>query len=270
MTSHRKAAQSSTRAKVLHVIIRSRQIVRRWSFFVWGLPCTLSRLVAYACRFRRSVTRPSFPSETPFSDLVRDGSIWVINLDKRSDRRLEYENEFSRLQLGSPVRFSAVFSPNGFLGCASSHLEVLRRWERMGNSGPICVVEDDLEFLVSKSVLEQTVRAFLSDSKLDVMLLGYRTRSLAPRLCSGLRIITNSLTTSGYIVKPAALQSIIESAESSVDLLSKGASPSEASIDVVWQKLQCRGLIFATGAVRMARQRRSFSDIEGVVKDRGL
>jgi len=140
----------------------------------------------------------------------------------------------------------------------------------MGNGGPICVLEDDIEFLVSKSELERTVRAFLSDSRLDVLLLGYRTRSLAPRLSSGLRIITNSLTTSGYIVKPAALQSIVQSAESSVDLLSKGASPSKGSIDVVWQKLQCRGLIFATGAVRMARQRRSFSDIEGVMKDRGL
>ena len=243
----------------------------RRHFFYWrGLPCTARRLLPYVFRAVFLSDPRERISENPFGKLVGSGAVFFINLDKRNDRRLQLEKGFSDLGLAPPKRFSAVLSANGALGCARSHLEVLRSWSEKGTEGPICILEDDLEFLASRSEIESAVCSFLSDENLDVFLFGYRTRSLLPRLPSGLRIVTESLTTSGYIAKPSAQRPLLRSFQMSVDLLSNGHPPSDASIDVVWQSFQCKELTFATGPVRMARQRKSYSDIEGMVKDRGL
>lgn len=253
-----------------HFLGALRRTSRRHFFYWRGLPCTVRRLLTYARgRLLLSNLRTSV-SENLFERLVENGAVFFINLDKRNDRRLQLEEEFSALGLPAPTRFSAVLSANGALGCASSHLQVLQSWTENRSEGPICILEDDLEFIASRSDIEAAVGSFLTDKGVDVLLFGYRTKALLPRLPSGLRIVTESLTTSGYIAKPSAQGPLLRSFQMSVDLLSKGHPPSEASIDVLWQTLQCKELTFATGPIRMARQRKSFSDIEGMIKDRGL
>lgn len=245
---------------------------RRFFQGVNGLPCTLRvtlRLLS------RSAKRPK-PDETNedyrgggLRELVSNHFAFVINLQARKDRRFQFGREFSRLIGAQPLRFSAIRKKNGHLGCSMSHLEVLKRAKAEGLPF-VAVFEDDIEFIGNSESLDLGISTFLQDGRIDVLLFTHRTRSFLPRLRSGLRLVTGSLTTAGYLAKNRAFGDLIAVAETSSVMLQQGVVPEKAAIDVLWQELQCKSLIFVTFEARLARQRASWSDIEGAFKDRGL
>jgi GR25 family glycosyltransferase involved in LPS biosynthesis len=53
-----------------------------------------------------------------------------INLNSRSDRRKETENEFEKLNIKDYVRFPAIYnSSNGAIGCLQSHIAILESYK---------------------------------------------------------------------------------------------------------------------------------------------
>ena len=80
--------------------------------------------------------------------------IVYINLEKRSDRREEIENELNDFQLHYE-RFEAIHDNPGILGCTKSHLRVLKLAKERGWKY-VLILEDD--FTVTKTLLNTYIR----------------------------------------------------------------------------------------------------------------
>ena len=79
--------------------------------------------------------------------------IFYINLEKRTDRRHDIENELNDFDL-SYERFKAIETEDGMTGCANSHLAVLKLAKERGHKN-VLILEDDFMFIVTKEEFEQ-------------------------------------------------------------------------------------------------------------------
>ena len=86
------------------------------------------------------------------------GGIYYINLDKRLDRLEQIQSELVKMDI-SGVRFCAINHINGIVGCGYSHLAVLKTARSLGLKN-VLILEDDFEFLVSKSEFQQALVDF--------------------------------------------------------------------------------------------------------------
>lgn len=76
---------------------------------------------------------------------------YCINLDRREDRWEKAKEQFD--YLGWDVeRFSAFDEKPGWIGCAKSHVEILKR--HVGDPKPFMIFEDDVKFITGEDVLE--------------------------------------------------------------------------------------------------------------------
>ena len=75
--------------------------------------------------------------------------IIYINLDKRTDRKAEIEQELQHNNLRFE-RFPAIQTPEGCIGCSLSHLQVVKLAKERGYNN-ILILEDDFMFLSSDS-----------------------------------------------------------------------------------------------------------------------
>ena len=99
--------------------------------------------------------------------------IIYINLDHRTDRKKEIENELEKFNLKNYERFPAIKHINGAIGCSKSHLEIIKNAKQQGYKN-ILVLEDDFEFLVSKDQFYDQLYKLLQ-TPFDVSLLAYST-----------------------------------------------------------------------------------------------
>ena len=213
----------------------------------------------------RESTR-EFPGGGSSQGMERVSRVVFINLDKRSDRKLETESELQRIGVGNADRFPAIQNSDGALGCAQSHLQILREFHGSGKE-LLWVCEDDIQFKGSREELNEVVFDFLRRPKLDVLCLGYRLR--APRLpiSRNLAVANGIQTTLCYFVKAQASHAIIHAFERSERLLLSGANRALSSIDQQWKLEQSGKLLFCVPRKKLVHHRKSFSDIAGVVKD---
>lgn len=186
--------------------------------------------------------------------------IHFINLDHRVDRLKQVSKELSKLNLGSPKRFSAIYEVSGAVGCAKSHGYLTQSLG--GSSSPALICEDDAEFLVSKKRLKEVIDEFLADRVLDVLCIANSTSGQPHRISERLAITNNTQTTSCYLVKPSALKLLSKSFLKSSRMLEAGFPANRYAADMLWKRLQNGRLIFAVPTVRLARQTSSYSDIQ--------
>lgn len=192
---------------------------------------------------------------------------WVyINLDRRTDRRAQIEFELKRMSLRSR-RFSAVENEVRLLGCNLSHIEILRFASRRDE--PALVIEDDVEFLCNPRELRYHIEEFYTRADLDVLHLCPTLYGPAWPISRRLSIANSIRSGAAYIAKPTALPLLIDSFEQSARMLIEGFPRRKASFDQRWGSLQKSQLLFAVPRKKIARQRKSFSDIEGQVVDLG-
>ena len=185
--------------------------------------------------------------------------IFYINLDHRTDRRTHIEGEFAKIGVNNYTRFSAIKNENGALGCAQSHLNILRTWEA-NPQRLLMICEDDCQFLLERSEIDDLVDQFYNDTRLDVLCLGYNARNGA-RATEEFSITSNTQTLSCYIMKPHIVPKLIESALKSTKWLATGLPEQKAAIDVVWKELQTQ-YMFAIPRNRAAKQTDFYSDIQ--------
>lgn len=191
-----------------------------------------------------------------------------INLAERSDRREAVESEFLRIGVKNPERFEAVAEAKGVLGCAKSHVHVTSRPAATGRLLMVC--EDDLEFLVPRGVIDACIEEFARSPQLDVLCLAYNSNHSAHKVSSRLSISDDVQTTSCYVLKESARDVVRLEFQKSVKKISAGRSVRKFALDQQWKTVQRRKLIFAVTNQRVAKQRPSFSDIEGRFVDYGL
>lgn len=187
--------------------------------------------------------------------------VQVINLASRPDRLKETQAELKRMGLKNWVRFEAQRSDDGALGCSLSHATLLQGFEESKTAVMVC--EDDIEFLVGPEELTLILEDFLSNPALDVLCVANHLVSRPFPLFSRLALTANSATTACYVAKERAIPLLKESFFESATLISQGKPLGLAAADQHWKKLQRRTLLFAVPKNRVARQRPSFSDIEG-------
>lgn len=188
--------------------------------------------------------------------------ILYINLQRRSDRREEIEDELKSMDLiDRAERFNAISHINGALGCSQSHLQVLKMAKEK-NYKNVLILEDDFTFLVSKQVFEEQLTEFF-DSQIpyDVCMISHnvlqseeiRENNLVARILEG-------QTTSGYIVAQHYYDTLIKLYEDSIPKLEQTGQHWFYAADQAWKPLQKTDKYYYF-KLRLGKQRDSWSDI---------
>lgn len=185
--------------------------------------------------------------------------IMYINLEKRSDRKAEMEQELDNFGL-KYERFEGIETPDfGILGCGLSHLAVLKIAKERGYKN-ILILEDDFTFLVKKEEFEYKLNLFF-EKKIDyhVCMISY---NLLKKEESNYEFLWKTLevqTASGYIVNANYFDTLIELYEQAMVLLKETKAHWLYANDQVWKPLQLKDKWFCF-KTKLGKQRPSYSD----------
>jgi GR25 family glycosyltransferase involved in LPS biosynthesis len=166
--------------------------------------------------------------------------IIYINLDKRSDRLNEIQNELQNFNLIKiSERYSAIYHSMGIVGCGQSHLSVIkiakeRKYEN------ILILEDDFYFTVSKDEFEKNLNLFFeSNIDYDVCMLSYNLIKYEelPEYPFLLKVL-DAQTASGYIINEKYYDVLIKLYEEAMPLLESTKMHWIYANDQIWKKKQ--------------------------------
>jgi glycosyl transferase family 25 len=193
--------------------------------------------------------------------------ILYINLEKRTDRKKDIENELqTHLEIddysNKVERFNAILNEeNGCVGCTSSHLEVLKLAKRRGYKY-IIIFEDDFQFLVSKREFADNINKLfeLVNTGFDfkVVMLSYNAMNRND-YNEFLDITNNVQTASGYLVNCNYLDMLISCLEEGERMLIRTGHHWKYINDQIWKKLQ--GDKWYLFKQRIGRQKPGYSDL---------
>lgn len=101
--------------------------------------------------------------------------IVYINLARRTDRNDRIKAEFEKIGV-DPIRFDAVESKPGVIGCMKSHLGVVemaeeKKWEY------VMICEDDTLFKVDKDEFKEKTQRIVAEENWNIVLCGYYATS---------------------------------------------------------------------------------------------
>ena len=205
------------------------------------------------------------PSNSYFPSTISDIKYCLyINLESRKDRKEHIEQELQSIGIHG-IRFNAVKLENGRIGCSMSHLKCLQIAKK--NNWPyVMICEDDLLFL-DKEVAKKQMNHFLglhSDPKdiCNVMLLAGNNVPPYKAIDNTCIRVSHCQTTTGYIVKNAYYDTLIENIKTGIEKLMK--NPTNAfsyAIDKYWIQLQKKDIWYLLAPI-IAVQREDYSDIE--------
>jgi len=188
--------------------------------------------------------------------------IIYINLNRRTDRRAEIEEEMNRFGL-EYERFEAIETPGfGSYGCGLSHLQVLKLAKERGYKN-ILIFEDDFKFLVTKEEFEKNLTQFFElDLNFDVCMLSYNLLESKNTDHDFLLKMLEVQTASGYIVNSNYYDKLIELYEWAMPLLNETKAHWIYASDQVWKKYQKEDQWYCF-KTRIGKQRPSISDNSG-------
>lgn len=185
--------------------------------------------------------------------------IYYINLDKRTDRFEQINEELKKMNLEA-TRFSAISHQFGAVGCNLSHLSILKH-ARENKFQNILILEDDFQFIVSKEEFEKQINEFFKlNIPWDVLMLSYNILKSIP-FNSTIQKVYEAQTTSGYIVNACFYDSLIKVIEENIPLLEKTGQHWKYTIDQCWKVLQGDKSNWYAFNTRIGLQRESYSDI---------
>ncbi len=186
--------------------------------------------------------------------------ILYINLDYRTDRKQQFENEMKNMGLIDKVeRFSAFRAEFGLTGCGYSHLAVLKLAKERGYKN-VLIFEDDFEFLVNKETFEKQIDNFFKTiDTFDVCMLSYKLPQYKDIGNENVYKVIEAGTASGYIVNLIYYDSLIKLYEDNIPLLEKTRDSFKYANDQIWKTLQPEGNWYAFKN-RIGKQRASYSD----------
>jgi GR25 family glycosyltransferase involved in LPS biosynthesis len=181
---------------------------------------------------------------------------FYINLDRRTDRRAEFEEECRRMNL-EVERFPAVERTPGGIGCCHSHIEVLRM-ARDRKYPFVFIFEDDFEFLVSRSEFDEIV-SNLPD-QYDVVMLSYNLQRQEPYNDRFGKVLEVQ-TTAGYIVSSRFYDTLLDTWERGVKLYEQHPECHWLFLlDQSWKALQPHSRWYYS-LTRIGKQRAGWSDL---------
>lgn len=207
---------------------------------------------------------PSALQKNPFHKF---GRVYYINLDKRTDRRNQMEDELAKAGVYDAQRVPGIIDRFGALGCSKAHLAVLKDCLAHGYSSCL-VLEDD--FMFTESPHEKLEAFWASGEPWDVLMLGGYVARSTPGPIQNLVRVQDAQTTSAYAVNAPFLRMMIENYRAGIASLERLTAPDYWScLDIYWKKLQPGSQWYAFEP-RLGVQRESYSDIEGRVVAYGV
>lgn len=195
------------------------------------------------------------------------GGVFYINLEKREDRKNQIENELNSLQL-KYTRFNAVYNEHGFIGCAKSHLEIIKlaKTQKLKN---VLIFEDDFQLLVPVDVFWDKINNFFKKNiEYDVLMLSYNMMK-SENYDDDLLKAIDVQTTSGYLVNEKIYDKLINVWEQAVPLLETTKQHWNYAVDQIWKRLQPQNTWLAFKE-RLGKQRAGYSDLANSFVDYGV
>lgn len=196
--------------------------------------------------------------------------VFYINLDHRTDRKQEIEEELNKI--GLPFeRIPAIRTSPGSIGCGYSHLAALKEARARGYSN-VLILEDDFQLLVDKEVFWTYMTDVMHElPSYDIIMLGYNLQRSEDSHTSLVRKVIEAQTTSGYIIHSKFYDTLINLFEEAMPLLASTGQHWIYAIDQIWKRLQPSSEWYAT-SVRIGKQRPSISEtgVEPIFCDYGV
>ena len=186
--------------------------------------------------------------------------IMYINLNRRTDRREEIEQELNSMGLmEKSIRFEAIDRPGkGIVGCTYSHLGCLK-YAREENWKNVLILEDDFTFIVDKETFENRLtEIFDTGISYDVCMLSYVLQQSRPTEYPFLTKVVEAQTASGYIVHQKFYDALIELYEYYTPILDETMQHWLYANDQIWKKLQPTSEWYCLD--RCGKQRPGYSD----------
>lgn len=187
--------------------------------------------------------------------------IFYINLDKRTDRREQIEQELKAYNLyDNAERIQAIHTPEqGILGCTMSHLATLKLAKER-NYNQVLILEDDFYFIIPKEELEEELNRFFSmNIPYHVCMISYKINKSVPTEYDFLNKVIDGQTCSGYIVHHSFYDKLINIFEEAIPPLRETNQHWIYANDQIWKRLQPESNWYAL-TKRCGRQRDGFSD----------
>ena len=187
-------------------------------------------------------------------------SVVCINLDHREDRRTHVETQLKSIGIENAERFKAIKLDNGALGCSMSHLKCLENAKK-NNDKYLMVCEDDIEF-TDPELFKKQLNLFLNSTiEWDVILMaGNNMLPYVPENNYCIKVL-NCQTTTGYIVKNAYYETLINNYKEGIKLLITEKTNTNYNIDKYWFRLQRKDNWFLIIPLSVV-QKEDYSDIE--------
>lgn len=197
--------------------------------------------------------------------------VYYINLDYRSDRRLQFEDwiEESGFPAEKVTRISGTPTPgNGILGCTMGHIKAIETF--LSSSFTNCIIFEDDYVPLDIPTFWQNFQK-LKDSKLeyDIVMGSYNVLDYDDTQFDFIKRVKASLTASAYLITrdfaPKLVEVLKEGLQKKVEREAiTHQKADEFSNDVYWQKLMPVSKWYCFYP-RIGIQRESYSDIQGHV-----
>jgi glycosyl transferase family 25 len=184
-----------------------------------------------------------------------------INLEHRTDRKIEIEQVLSDFPQEKVLRFNAIKESHGGIGCTKSHIAVLElaienNWKNY------LVVEDDAIWS-SNALKSYELLVQLIEKPYDVIVLG----SVYPKYDSNYKVSSVQSGTA-YIVSQQYYSTLLQNLKEGLQgFLQTGNYPVYA-LDQYWKRIQPLGNWYCVIPSLMI-QRPGYSDIEKSVINNG-
>lgn len=190
--------------------------------------------------------------------------VYYINLDHRTDRRAQVEEELTKMNLPF-TRISAIKEKNGHLGCSKSHLLALNTAIKSQYKS-VLICEDDIMWTVLKGELDSLLTQFKTNIvEWDVLMLGINKLETRPTTIQGIEKVIEATTASGFLLHKNWMPIWKRLLERSIKGLETELNPRNCC-DQIWRNVQEDSNFFCF-TKQVAKQREGYSDIcEGFVK----
>lgn len=196
-------------------------------------------------------------------------SVFVINLESRSDRLHEITAVLGSLGIAKHKILKGIPHSCGALGCSLSHAMAISECI-MSNATTCAVFEDDFDLSRDPQDATAAIERFFRSqpSSWDVLMLSANVVSSSPSPdFNDLEILNRALTTSGYVVHRSFAMTLLQIfMQAAYRLNESNCSKEEHAHDVLWKEPQQNKRWFAVKPM-IGKQRASYSDVEKRVVD---
>jgi glycosyl transferase, family 25 len=192
--------------------------------------------------------------------------LFYLNLANRTDRKERLLRELAKVHYPQERihRIDAIRKKNGALGCGLSHIKALEQIQDM-NLKQAIILEDDFMWKISPEEVRAILQEALGQSYWQICLLACNGSISEPHRHLGKVDVCQ--TTSGYIVRRAYVQSLLDNYRATVtrpentDTHNAAYLP-ENHIDQSWKQLQSLdSRVWVATHPLLGKQGDSYSDI---------